>query len=249
MWGISGMIRIALGLLLLLADLVYIREFWALWSYLPLTSLFWSAIFGGGLFIKQGKMADFIWVLIGISALAIISGGLIMEASAVKILIIQVLFGFFAGTVVGAGVLEYRLSDKSEFSRWFNIGSLITGVGCLILVLLAMMDYFFDSKFLEFFKQHALIFNEHDNTVISTSIVISILFSAAIGFLFSYGLQFSLFAMLFLLIGVFIAFSFHGVSFDLFFSCLGIILGFVFGSSIGSGVRRIGDLIKKNNKK
>jgi hypothetical protein len=248
MWGISGMIRVVLGLLLLLADLVYVREFWAMWSYLPLTSLFWSAMFGGGLFIKQGKMADFIWVLIGISALAIVSGGLIMEASAVKILVIQVAFGFFAGTVIGAGVLEYRLSEKSEFSRWFNAGSIVTGVGCLILVLLALMDYFFDSKFLDFFKKHALNFSAKDNAIISTSIVVSILFSSAIGFLFSYGLQFSLFAMLFLLAGVFVAFSFHGVSFDLFFSCLGIILGFVFGSSIGTGVKKIGELVAKKRK-
>ncbi|MEY3182982.1 MAG: hypothetical protein RLZ35_967, partial [Pseudomonadota bacterium] len=79
----------------------------------------------------------------------------------------------------------------------------------------------------------------------STSIVISILFSAAIGFLFSYGLQFSLFAMLFLLVGVFVTFSVHGVSFDLFFSCLGIILGFVFGTSIGSGVKKVAELVKR----
>ena len=190
-------------------------------------------------------MADFRWVLIGISALAIVSGGLIMEASAVKILVIQVIFGFFAGTVVGAGVLEYRLNVKSEFSRWFNAGSVVTGVGCLILVLLALMDYFFDSKFLEFFKKHALNFSAQDNAIISTSIVISILFSSAIGFLFSYGLQFSLFAMLFLLAGVFVAFSFHGVSFDLFFSCLGIILGFVFGSSIVSGCIKIVQFVKR----
>jgi hypothetical protein len=216
-----------------------------MWSYLPLTSLLWSAIFGGALFVKQGKIADFIWVLIGISTLAIISGGLIMEASAVKILIIQVAFGFFAGTVMGAGVLEYRLDDRSEFSRWFNAGSIVTGVGCLVLVLLALMDYFFDSKFMEFFKRHALTFSAQDNTIVSTSIVVSILFSSAIGFLFSYGLQFSLFAMLFLLVGVFISFSFHGISFDLFFSCLGIILGFVFGSSIGTGVKKIGQLVKK----
>ncbi|MEY3182126.1 MAG: hypothetical protein RLZ35_111, partial [Pseudomonadota bacterium] len=89
MWGISVMTRVVLGILLLLADLIYVREFWSLWSYLPLTSLFWSAMFGGGLFIKQGKMSDFIWVLIGISALALVSGGLIMDASALKILVIQ----------------------------------------------------------------------------------------------------------------------------------------------------------------
>ena len=248
MWGISGMIRVVLGILLLLADLMYVREFWALWSYLPLTSLFWAAMFGAGLFVKQGKMADFIWVLIGISALAIVSGGLIMEVSAVKILVIQVAFGFFAGTVIGAGILEYQLNDKSEASKWFNAGSVVTGVGCLVLVLLALMDYFFDSKFMDFFKRNALHFNEQDNAIVSTSIVVSILFSAAIGFLFSYGLQFSLFAMLFLLAGVFVAFSFHGVSFDLFFSCLGIILGFVFGSSIGAGVKKIGYLAAKKRK-
>jgi hypothetical protein len=248
MWRISGMIRVVLGLLLLLANVVYIRDFWSMWSYLPLTSLFWSAMFGGGLFVRQGKMSDFIWVLIGISALAIISGGLIMEQSAVKILVTQVVFGFFAGTVVGAGVLEYRLSDRSLVSPWYNLGSIITGIGCLIVVLMALMDYFFDSKFMEFFKKHALTFGSKDNTIISTSIVISILFSSAIGFLFSYGLQFSLFAMLFLLAGVFVTLSFHGVSFDLFFACLGIILGFVFGSSIGTDVKKIAELVNKGKK-
>lgn len=247
-WKMAGMARVGLGLLLFLADVLYMKPYWQMWSFLPLTSLMWAGFFGIALFMRQGKLSDFVWVLTGISVIVIISGGLMLEPIVVKILVIQVVFGFFAGTVMGAGFLEYRTQRASLYSTWFNSGSVVTGLGCLVLMLLVVMNYFFEGKFGSFFQSHAAGLTSHDNVLVASGIVTSVLFSAAIGFLFSYGLKSSLFAMLFLLSGVVIVLSFQGLSWDMLFASLGILLGFAFGSSIGSGVKKIAEISRSADK-
>lgn len=243
-YGVFGMIRVVLGILLLLADLAYMKNMMSNWSYLPFTSLIWSALFGLILFIRQGKISDFVWILSGVVVIAIISGGMILDILAIKTLVIQIVFGFFAGTVIGAGILEFQLRHQSMMSSWYNVASIISGLGCLILTIVGLMAYVYAGKY-DVFAKNAMFFSTQDNTVISNTLIISVLFSAAIGFLFSYGIRFSLFAMIFLIIGIIISLSFHGFSWDILFAAISIILGFIFGNGIGMGVKHVGERINK----
>jgi hypothetical protein len=220
------MIRVLFGILLLALSIQDLMDS-SVNSLFPWIMLGWAAFVGSYFFFYESKLR-LPMVLMGLLGSMVLMGVFIMYEN-IYIILMEFLFGFFAGTALGSGLRGLLMRSMPNSPLWVGVSHILLGIGCLLLSAARIMEYFTNhGTHIDYNAQYFM------DVVLAAVALCSVM-----GFLLSYGLKFSIRWTVVLILGCVGLFGVMQQYGEGILALITIFFGFLCGYTLGRGTRDV----------